>query len=112
MALMNPKDRSFDAPHAVEGILADLMLHQLALLEGVMSGVRALLEEMSPENIERNAGGHLPLGRYKALWQAYCQLFEDLSEERQTFSRIFGSDFTAAYRQYRSQKPGDAGTRG
>ncbi|HYP87888.1 MAG TPA: FHA domain-containing protein, partial [Polyangiaceae bacterium] len=38
-ALLNPKDRTFDAPQAVEGILADLMLHQLAMLEGVMRGV-------------------------------------------------------------------------
>jgi len=101
-ALLNPKDRSFDAPQAVEGIFADLMLHQLALLEGVMRGVRALLEELSPPNIERNAGQHLPLGRYKALWNTYCQIFENLYEERQTFAYIFGPEFTAAYRQYRA----------
>jgi type VI secretion system protein ImpI len=104
MALLNPKDRSFDAPNAVEGILADLMLHQLALLEGVMRGVRALLEELSPENIERNSGTHLPLGKYKALWQTYTRLFEDLYEERQTFAVIFGPEFTASYRQYQAGK--------
>jgi hypothetical protein len=108
MALLNPKDRSFDAPNAVEGILADLMLHQLALLEGVMRGVRALLEELSPENIERNAGTHLPFGKYKALWQTYERIFEDLYEERQTFAVLFGPDFTAAYRQYRAGKQTEA----
>src|SRR5207253_772669 len=68
-ALLNPKDRSLDGPQAVEGILADLMLHQLALLEGVMRGVRALLEELSPENVEGQAdAGPLSLGRHRALW--------------------------------------------
>jgi type VI secretion system protein ImpI len=100
-ALLNPKDKSFDAPQAVEGILADLMLHQLAMLEGVMRGVRALLEELSPENVERQMGGGLTLSRHKALWQKYREIFENVSEERQAFSLIFGPEFTAAYRQYR-----------
>jgi type VI secretion system protein ImpI len=105
LALLNPRDRSFDAPQAIEGIFADLMLHQLALLEGVMRGVRALLEELSPENIEKQTGSHLPLGRYKAIWETYQRRFDDLYEERQTFAYIFGPEFTAAYRQYRQRRP-------
>ena len=100
-ALLNPKDKNFDAPQAVEGILADLMLHQLALLEGVMRGVRALLEELSPENVENQAGGGLSLTRHKALWSKYLEIYENVSEERQAFSLIFGAEFTAAYRQFR-----------
>ncbi len=102
-ALLNPKDRFLDGPQAVEGILADLMLHQLALLEGVMRGVGALLEELSPANIEAQAGtGPLSLGRHRAIWNRYCEIYEGLSEERQAFSVIFGPEFTAAYRQYRT----------
>lgn len=100
-ALLNPKDRSFDAPQAVENILADLMLHQMALLEGVMRGVRALLHELSPENVENQTGGGLSLSRHKALWNKYLEIFENVSEERQAFALIFGPEFTAAYRQYR-----------
>jgi type VI secretion system protein ImpI len=100
-ALLNPKDRSFDAPQALEGILADLMLHQLALLEGVMRGVRALLEELSPENVENQVGGGLSFSRHKALWSKYLEIYENVSEERQAFSVIFGAEFTEAYRQYR-----------
>lgn len=100
-ALLNPKDKNFDAPQAVEGILADLMLHQLALLEGVMRGVRSLLEELSPENVENQAGGGLALTRHKALWSKYLEIYENVSEERQAFSLIFGAEFAAAYRQYR-----------
>lgn len=101
-ALLHPKDRSFDGPQAVEGILADLMIHQMALLEGVMRGVQALLEELSPDNIEGQVGGGIPLGRHKALWNKYRELYENISEDRQAFSVIFGQEFTAAYRQYRS----------
>jgi type VI secretion system protein ImpI len=100
-ALLNPKDRALDGSQAVEGILADLMLHQLALLEGVMRGVRALLEELSPENVENQAGGGISLSRHKTLWNKYLEIFENVSEERQAFSVIFGAEFTAAYRQYR-----------
>jgi type VI secretion system protein ImpI len=106
-ALLDFRDRSFDAPQAIEGIFADLMLHQMALLDGVMRGVRALLDELSPENLENQQGGGalgLGLGRHKALWAAYRQRYEDLSEERQAFAYIFGPEFTAAYRQYRQSR--------
>jgi type VI secretion system protein ImpI len=109
-ALLNPQDRSFDAPATLEGIFADLMLHQMALLEGVMRGVRALLEELSPENIERQADHSFPLGRHKAYWHAYRQRFEDLYEERQTFAVIFGAEFAAAYRKYRQGGGNDTGS--
>jgi type VI secretion system protein ImpI len=100
-ALLNPKDKTFDAPQAVEGILADLMLHQLALLEGVMRGVRSLLEELSRENVEHQTGGGISLTRHKALWSKYLEIYENVSEERQAFSLIFGAEFAAAYRQFR-----------
>ena len=106
-ALLDFRDRSFDAPQAIEGMFADLMLHQMALLDGVMRGVRALLDELSPENLENQQGGGalgLGIGRHKALWQAYRQRYEDLSEERQAFAYIFGPEFTAAYRQYRQRR--------
>lgn len=103
-ALLDSRDRSFDAPAAVESILADLMLHQVALLDGVMQGVRALLDELSPQNIEaslseRGGFGLLASG-HKARWQEFCERFERLSDERQAFQLIFGQQFTQAYRQY------------
>ena len=113
MALLHWREPSFDAPHAIEGIFADLMIHQVALLDGVMQGVRALLEELSPDNIEKMAdereprgplGLNLAMGRYKALWETYRDRFEELAEEKQAFSHIFGSEFTEAYREYRRRR--------
>jgi type VI secretion system protein ImpI len=110
-ALLNFRDPSLDAPAAVEGIFADLMIHQVALLDGVMRGVKALLEELSPENIERTAPAErrtlgLPLGgRHKALWETYCERYAELSEESETFARILGAEFAEAYREYTRRRP-------
>lgn len=110
LALLDPKDRSFDGPNAVEGILADLMLHQVAILDGVMEGVRSLLNELSPEAIEQataNGGAAGLLGtKYKARWEEFCQRFEKLSEGQQAFSYVFGQDFAEVYRQYWQRKAG------
>jgi type VI secretion system protein ImpI len=118
-ALLDWKDPSLDAPKAIEGIFADLMLHQVALLDGMMQGVRALLDEFSPESIQRIVedreprsplGLHLG-GRHKALWEAFCARHEELSEEKQAFGHIFGAEFTEAYREYRRRRSNDSGSR-
>ena len=66
--------------------------------------MRALLDELSPQNIEatlsdRGGFGLLASG-HKARWQEFCERFERLSDERQAFQLIFGQQFTQAYRQY------------
>ena len=109
-ALLDWRDRSMEAPKAIEGIFADLMIHQVALLDGVMQGVRGLLEQLSPDNIEQQTGPQGPFAfdrskaRYKALWETYCARFEELAEEKQAFAHIFGPQFTQAYREYRKQR--------
>jgi hypothetical protein len=109
-ALLDWRDRSMEAPKAIEGIFADLMIHQVALLDGVMQGVRGLLEQLSPDNIEQQTGPQGPFAfdrskaRYKALWETYCARFEELAEEKQAFAHIFGPQFTEAYREYRKQR--------
>jgi predicted component of type VI protein secretion system len=101
-ALLDWRDPSFDAPAAVEGIFADLMLHQVALLDGVMRGVRALLDDLSPDNIEKAVAerGGISLSRYRVLWQAFQERFEQLSNESEVFARIFGGEFAEAYREH------------
>jgi type VI secretion system protein ImpI len=109
-ALLDWRDRSMDAPKAIEEIFADLMIHQVALLDGVMQGVRSLLEQLSPENIEGQANHQVPFAldrtkaRYKATWDTYRALYDQLAEEKQAFAHIFGTQFTEAYREYRRQR--------
>jgi type VI secretion system protein ImpI len=111
-AVLDWQDRSMDAPKAIEEIFADLMIHQVALLDGVMQGVRGLLEQLAPENIERqvDADPHARFtldrdkARYKAIWETYSQMYEQLADEKRAFAHIFGPQFTEAYREYRRQR--------
>ncbi|HKO53524.1 MAG TPA: type VI secretion system-associated FHA domain protein [Polyangiaceae bacterium] len=111
-ALLDWQDRSMDAPKAVEEIFADLMIHQVALLDGMMQGVRGLLEQLAPENIERQVdidpqtrfALDRTKARYKAIWETYSTMYEQLAEEKQAFAHIFGTQFTEAYREYRRQR--------
>jgi type VI secretion system protein ImpI len=84
------------------------MLHQVALLDGVMEGVRSLLDELSPQAIEQAVGSGGAAGllgsKYKARWEEFCQRFEKLSEGQQAFSYVFGQDFAEVYRQYWRRK--------
>jgi type VI secretion system protein ImpI len=110
-ALLDFRDPSQDSAAAIEGIFADLMVHQVALLDGVMQGVRALLEEMSPATIEHAVESNstalsLTLGRHRALWQEYLARYEELSDEKQALQRIFGSEFTVAYHNFGKRRDG------
>lgn len=105
-ALLDWTDKSLDSHKAIEGIFADLMIHQVALLDGVMQGVRALLEELSPEKLEQSVGDERLFGinRHKDLWRAYCDRYSELAVEEQAFNHIFGRDFAEAYREYQRRK--------
>lgn len=117
-ALLDFPQRFADAPRDVEGAFADLMIHQVALLNGVMNGVKSLLAELSPAAIERYAedprrrgAGGLQIGpfRYRQLWELYAERHSDLAdEEREAFGLIFGPDFARAYATFRRTATGQA----
>lgn len=104
--LLDWRDPSSEAAAAVESTFADVMIHQVAMLNGVMIGVKSLLEELSPAEIEKlsntpryRAAG--VLGRHKLLWKIYQQRYGDLvDEEKHVFSLLFGPQFAQAYAQY------------
>jgi type VI secretion system protein ImpI len=95
-----------EARQSIEWVFADLMIHQMAMVTGVMQGVKSLLSELSPPAIERtledprkNPGG-LQIGpfRYKQLWELYAVRHADLAQEdREAFAVIFGPEFARAY---------------
>ncbi len=91
---------------AIEWVFADLMIHHMAMITGVMQGVKSLLAELSPAAIERalddprrsSAGLQIGPFRYKQLWELFATRHADLSEEdKETFAVIFGRDFAQAY---------------
>ena len=109
-ALLDFREGGEDASKSLESSLQDLTLHQVALLDGVMQGVRALLEELSPAAIsaatEAKRSSLRIGGREKDAWDEYCARYARLSDEKEAFSRIFGEEFAHAYRHYRRRSQG------
>jgi type VI secretion system protein ImpI len=105
-ALLDWRQPETDGVAYVESTLADFMIHQVALLNGVMTGVRTLLVEFSPTRIEERAQdtrfnpdgvGMGPL-RYKSLWRTLERVHADFTgEDKQVFSVLFGKQFAKAY---------------
>ncbi len=104
------RDMSTDVPVAMQTTLADFVIHQLALIDGVMNGVRGLLRELSPKTIEdalAKKGSSMRFGPFKgdALWKLYAERHADLSEEEsQAFALVFGNDFVRAYKTLKGEK--------
>jgi len=92
---------------AVASTFADVMIHHVAMLNGVMMGVNCLLSELSPQLIARSCEkrmGRRLFGQtpsYKLLWGSFVERFSDLADEQnETFRLVFGPDFAAAYRRF------------
>lgn len=84
--------------HALEGAFKDIMLHQLALINGLMAGVRSLLARLSPKSVLKEASQEHRSPGYRALWETYERMHKDLAEEdTETFETIFGPQFGKAY---------------
>jgi predicted component of type VI protein secretion system len=102
-ALLDWRSQNYDAPQVVESILADLMIHHVAVIEGVTRGVAALMEELSPQSIEeaeRQNGSSALFNKYKALWKVFETRHEELTNENRRFEVVFGPDFASTYRKY------------
>lgn len=92
-----------EATRQVNDLFVDVMSHQVALLNGVMEGVKTLLVQLSPRAIEeefdrRGKKAGLFSNKYEALWKFYEERHGDYSgEDKQTFLIIFGPQFSKAY---------------
>jgi len=92
-----------DAARQLYDIFVEVMSHQVALLNGVMEGVKTLLVQLSPRAIEdemekRGKRTGLFSNKYEALWKFYEDRHADYSgEDKQTFLIIFGPQFSRAY---------------
>jgi type VI secretion system protein len=77
---------------------ADYMVHQVALLNGVGEGAKALLARLSPEQIQAQAPQSLWPLKAQALWKAFEERFHDLCDEEGAISdALFGREFGRAY---------------
>jgi type VI secretion system protein ImpI len=93
---------------------ADLMIHQVALLNGVTAGARALLDQLSPEAItaaldEEGGGGRLSLGvktlREGAQWRGFLARYAAIADDENALSdALFGKAFARAYAAVAGQR--------
>jgi hypothetical protein len=116
--LLDWRDEYSSGHQALEGAFADLMIHQIAMLNGVMRGVKALLHELSPAAIEgsfdqrKGSGPGWSFGpfRYRALWNLFIKKHADLDDgERRIFALLFGGDFAQIYTQFMDEATADTG---
>lgn len=87
-------------PHRTKelvGVYADLMIHQVALINGVMEGVRSLLARLDPQDIEREVTATWPT-RAAATWKHYAERYRQLTEDDKRITHaVFGPEFARAY---------------
>lgn len=88
---------------------ADLALHQVALLSGVMEGIRSMLHGVSPQQLsgqrtpalaKAGGGGFLESifnARKAGLWKSYVDRHQGLVEEDRFSREVFGRNFARAY---------------
>ncbi len=91
---------------ALRSSYADLMTHQVALLSGLMEGVRSLLgRRLAPAEImrkaEEKARGIQKLWPFRAgiYWRKYNEIHDELTEDKEITSSVFGRDFARVYQR-------------
>jgi hypothetical protein len=82
-------------------LFADLMIHEVALLNGVKAGVRQLLAELDPEGGYRQSAegkGGKAIALFDRSLRRYHEFFQSVTEDGGE-SIVFGSEFAHAYAQ-------------
>jgi predicted component of type VI protein secretion system len=76
---------------------ADSMSHQVAMLNGVVAGARAIVDALDPGAIEREtAVGRI--GRFRELWAAFTARWERLAaNDKRLMTVLFGPEFGRVY---------------
>ena len=91
----------------LQAAFADYMVHQVAILNGVTEGAKAMLRGLSPESIEAKTQGMWPM-KGQALWKAFEERFHAIFDEEDAISdALFGRDFGKAYTAIVGQRGAD-----
>jgi len=79
------------------GGFVDVMIHQIALLNGMREGVKGMLHRLSPTAMSEGIGGVWPFNLAKK-WTRYSEQHHAfLEEERELTAVLFGPEFAKAY---------------
>ena len=86
----------------VEECIDDFQEHQLAMMAGMQRAFMALIQQLSPDELERrferlNTRGISMSSKGSRYWQAYRELHHELQEEDDIFAAMFAEPFAKAY---------------
>ncbi len=85
---------------------ADLMIHQVALINGIVDGAKGMLNTIHPDAIVRQADETGGMFRGNRYWQVFTERFNELIRDDSYITRsIFGHDFARAYAMVIGQQP-------
>lgn len=92
----------------LQSAFADLMVHQVALLNGVVEGARGILTRLCPEAVTEEAGqGKWPL-KAGVWWKEYQARWHEIADEEDAISdALFGAEFTRAYTAIVGRRAGE-----
>jgi predicted component of type VI protein secretion system len=77
---------------------ADLMVHQVALLNGVVEGARGILARLSPAAVVAESPHGVFRARASEHWKIYEERWHGLADEEEGISAaLFGPEFAKAY---------------
>jgi type VI secretion system protein ImpI len=106
--LLDFREHAAPSGPALETALKDLSLHQVALLDGLMQGIRALLDDLAPRSIQHDVERRRDAARLgrpeRALWDEYCERHARLAREGEAVARVFGQEFADAYQSYQRSR--------
>ena len=100
----DPSDRT----RFVKNLIADMAVHEMGLVKGVVQGGAALVNKFSPATVQAEfdaakAAGRVPFswrGAYKRLWSFFERYHDDFArEEAGWWAVLFGDEFLKAYQQ-------------
>ncbi|MEZ6037375.1 MAG: type VI secretion system-associated FHA domain protein [Planctomycetota bacterium] len=97
----------------LDGVLEDLHDHQVGVLAGVEEAIVGVLTRLSPERVEGLASQQKVKGWTAAArsWQTYCQLHQELAEERtKLFHELISPAIQKGYLHRHGDRNGDAET--
>jgi hypothetical protein len=94
--LLDPNADTHARLEQLVDLFADLMIHEVALLNGVKAGVRQLLTELDPEGGYAQTEGGRALGLLDRSLKRYREFFVSATEDDGQ-SVVFGPEFARAY---------------
>jgi type VI secretion system FHA domain protein len=118
--LLGPPVPGFmDAESAMRDAFGDLRAHELAVMAGMRSALAGLLQRFDPKQLETRISARSAIssllagGRRAQLWEAYQQLYSQLSAEAEDdFHEVFGRAFLQAYEEQLERLGMDPGAAG